>query len=307
MVFFIICSLDIVQEMVDVFVHQMEASDPEGEGKHARKHQEDQQTKLTSVLCDREDGVMRCMQCYWEIEGPVCTHCGFQFSDEEVGSLNDFSNSDLQVVSELHDQDSLYQDSICSEPDDYDYDDPFIDDRPTDEIECDLSVEEIGDSKNLLEPSFSSLYSDTTEDKRFDEISHNSLAEKNELQSKKFKKCGKNRSLSRQRSTDQLILLDSDENVNIRENTSTLSNSRSDLVSLSKKNNGKLRYIDLSSNSSSKYQEIYPSGSNHDNINECLSDDFSISLQTCQLPRKRCNKTRNSRIINISSGLNDSD
>ncbi|EMR10936.1 hypothetical protein PNEG_01081 [Pneumocystis murina B123] len=315
----------LVQEMVDVFVHRMEASDPEGEGKHVKKHQEDQrkrmeenrdnlffdlfvETKFTSVLCDREDGVMRCMRCYWEIEGTVCAHCGFQFSDEEVSSLNDFSYSDLHVASELHDQDSLYQDSICSEPDDYDYDDPFIDDRPTDEIERDLSIEEINDSKDLLEQSFSTLYSDTAEDKGFDEISYDSLIEKHERRSKKSKKRGKNVSLGTQRSISQLILLDSDENVNIHENSSTLSNSRSDLVSFPEKRNEKLRYIDLSSNSS-KYQETYPSNSNHDIINEYLSDDFSISsLQKYQFPRKQCSKTRNRcRIINIPSSVNDSD
>ncbi|KTW30131.1 hypothetical protein T552_00609 [Pneumocystis carinii B80] len=304
----------LVQEMVDVFVHRIEALDPEGEGKHVRKHQEDHrkrmeenrdnlffdlflETKFTNVLCDREDGVMRCMRCYWEIEGSVCVHCGFQFSDEEVGSLDDVSYSDVQVASQLHDQDSLYQDSICSEPDDYDYEDSFIDDRPIDEIENDVSIEEISDSKDLLEQSFSSLDSDTTENKRFDEIGHDSLIEKRQRRPKKSKKYEKNVYLDTQRSRSQLISLDSDDNLNIDENSSDSSNSCSDSVSFSKKRNGKLRYIDLSSNS------------NYDNVNGYLSDHFSnSSLQTLQFPKKKRNKIRNRcKIINIPSSVNNSD
>ncbi|KAG4301102.1 hypothetical protein PCANB_002717 [Pneumocystis canis] len=102
----------LIQEMVDVFVRRMEALDPDGEGFSARKHQQEQRQRMennkenlfydlfletsafTGVLCGTEDGLNRCTRCCWEIEGAVCTHCGFQFSDENSDSFDDFSHLD---------------------------------------------------------------------------------------------------------------------------------------------------------------------------------------------------------------------
>lgn len=71
--------------MVEVFVRRMEAQDPDGEGYAARIHQQEQRQRMENnkeslfydlfsetsgfagVLRDREDGVMRCIQCYWEV------------------------------------------------------------------------------------------------------------------------------------------------------------------------------------------------------------------------------------------------
>lgn len=240
--------LYLVQEMVDVFVYRMEVLDPEGEGRLVRKHQEEQRQRMeknkgnlffdlfpetihAGALCDREDGVMRCMRCFWEIEGSVCTHCGFQFSDENSGSFDDFSQDEVQEASESNvDRDSLYQDSIRSELDDYDYEDSFIDDRPTDEIECDISFGESNNSKNESECVRSKFYSDTTDDCEFDGTDHDSFIQEQKRRSKRLLKRRKDVSSNIQHSKNSAILLSSDENVNIHEDCSILSNSSSILI-----------------------------------------------------------------------------
>ncbi|KAG5440768.1 hypothetical protein PCK2_000204 [Pneumocystis canis] len=159
----------LVQEMVDVFVRRMEMLDPDGEGCSARKHQQEQrqrmennkeslfynlflETSFAGVLCNREDDVIRCMRCCWEIEGAVCTHCGFQFSDENFDSFDDFSHSDAHSTSESYDV--LNQDNICFKLDDHE--DSFIGDNPTDEIKSNVSSNGCGGLNNILGKFFQS-------------------------------------------------------------------------------------------------------------------------------------------------------
>ncbi|KAG5517858.1 hypothetical protein PMAC_000312 [Pneumocystis sp. 'macacae'] len=313
----------LVQEMVDVFVRRMEAQDPNGEGYTARMHQREQRQRVednkeslfynlfietpgfAGVLCDREDGVIRCMQCYWEIEGSTCAHCGFQFSDENSGSLDDFS--DRQIVLGSHGcPDSLDHDNVSSELDDYDYDDPFIDDRPIDEIERYMSTSENSCSKNASQQTFSASYSDMVDDDEFDETDQDSFIQKQSL-----KRSGRHLSSFTPRIRRFKSLPTStqfNENINTQENTSTLHKSGSAPVFLSSvKKDSRQRVVHLL-NSSQEFQE-QGSVNFDDNTSSYLSDNPVITPlgidQTAKKPSNKLKKYR--RMINIPSSNGNSD
>ncbi|KTW32142.1 ubiquitin-protein ligase PSH1 [Pneumocystis jirovecii RU7] len=315
-----------VQEMVEVFVRRMEAQDPDGEGYAARIHQQEQRQRMENnkeslfydlfsetsgfagVLRDREDGVMRCIQCYWEIEGPACTHCGFQFSDENFGSLDDFSDRHAVLESHGH-PDSLDHDSISSEQDDYDYDDPFIDDRPTDEIERYMSASGNSCSKNASQQTFSASYSDILGDDEFDGTDQDSFVQEQKQRLKRNRRRLNSTALRMQRFKDLPISIQSDESINTQGNISTLFDSGPVLISSSSvEKDSKRHVIHLLSNSSRKFQGSGPVNSD-DNVSSDLSDNHVIMpLQIDQPVKKSSNKLRkHRRMINIPSSNGNSD
>ncbi|KAG4305261.1 hypothetical protein PORY_001431 [Pneumocystis oryctolagi] len=304
----------LVQEMVEVFVRRIEAQDPKGEGCAARKHQLEQRQRMennkenlfydffletpafTGVLCDREDGVMRCMQCHWEIEGPICTHCGFRFSDENLNSFEDVSHSG-QVTSESQGTGCDFKGFILSEADDYDYDDPFIDDRRTDEIERDVFDSEDNCSKDISEQAFSTSCSDTIDDNGFDRTDQDSFIQEHKRREKINEKRSNVSNSCIKKSGSPPILIESDENINIHENVSAFPDSGSVSISSSsiKKNSNKY-LISILSDSPQGNRDSGLINSDYDNISTRLSDDNIIMpLQTNKTLKKTSNKLKKRR------------
>lgn len=128
-----------IKEMCQVVIERKELLDPHGEGHQARTRQIEQEALVKSHhpifpglfsdvtrmnlnggrIDDPEDHVLRCIRCHWEVEGPFCVHCGYQFSDTEeihvAGSESE--ESELEVADN-----------------EYDLEDSFIDTRLTSEI-----------------------------------------------------------------------------------------------------------------------------------------------------------------------------
>src|SRR5579871_1371909 len=84
-----------IKDMVNSFVRRAEIIDPEGSGARFNKEQEEadkfvrnhgadlfpglfhrrHRLQHSNRVVDQTDGVLRCVQCSWEVEGPRCTHC----------------------------------------------------------------------------------------------------------------------------------------------------------------------------------------------------------------------------------------
>lgn len=89
-------------------------------------------------IFDREDNVMRCLSCNWEVEdGRTCVRCGFQFGDPSASDFGAPEQWDVDGPGEDLDGEEEGEDEENDEPNEYDADDPFIDARETSDIEAD--------------------------------------------------------------------------------------------------------------------------------------------------------------------------
>lgn len=85
------------------------------------------------TLIDKSDGVPRCGNCHWEAHGDVCLHCGATFRHARSDLY--FDSDDGDAYNEDEEEVELY--GIAGEPDAYDSEDSFLDNRDVLEINHD--------------------------------------------------------------------------------------------------------------------------------------------------------------------------
>ncbi|ODV69637.1 hypothetical protein HYPBUDRAFT_95687, partial [Hyphopichia burtonii NRRL Y-1933] len=101
--------------------------------------------KSTLTLIDRSDGVPRCGNCHWEAHGSSCLHCGSRFRIPRDDAYYDSEDGD--AYNEDEEEIVLYggrhgEDDDEGEPNEYDSQDSFIDERDMAAISNDLNDSE---------------------------------------------------------------------------------------------------------------------------------------------------------------------
>ncbi|KAK6340787.1 E3 ubiquitin ligase [Orbilia brochopaga] len=138
----------LIRGMIDTFVFRAELQSPHEEGQALRQQQAEAlklietdkgsskglfggsfAKKYANVVFDPEDGVARCPECNWEIEGRQCTNCGLRFHASELpGGDSDASDGSAFSEDESEPEDDDDDDSLSVS----DQSDPDRDDVSTD-------------------------------------------------------------------------------------------------------------------------------------------------------------------------------